>query len=249
MSELRFDGRVVIVTGSGNGLGRAYALEFARRGAKVVVNDPASQASNESDTPIRAADVVVETIRQAGGTAIANYDSVLNAQRIVNEAIQAFGRVDVLINNAGILRDKAFHKMKEADWDLVYKVHLKGTFLMTKAVWPVMRNQRYGRIINTCSTSGLYGNFGQANYSAAKLGILGFGNTISREGEGRNILTNTIAPVAATNMTKGIFSKEIFTATSVDNIVPLVVYLCHESSRNNGNIHEVGGGWFGHDCR
>lgn len=160
MSELRFDGRVAIITGSGNGLGKAYALEFARRGAKVVVNDPASTASNTSKFPIRAADLVVDKIRKAGGEAIANYDSVLYAERIVQEAIQAWGRVDILINNAGILRDKAFHKMKTKEWDLVNDVHLKGTFKMTKAVWDVMREQRYGRIINTCSTSGIYGNFG-----------------------------------------------------------------------------------------
>ncbi len=159
---IRFEDKVVIVTGAGGGLGRAHALLFARHGAKVVVNDLGGSTQGDGANS-SAADRVVEEIRQAGGTAVANHDSVTDGDRIVQQALDSFGRIDVVVNNAGILRDKAFHKMEDADWDLVYRVHVEGAYKATRAAWPHMREQNYGRVIFTASTSGIYGNFGQSN--------------------------------------------------------------------------------------
>ena len=200
MSQLRFDNRVVLVTGAGNGLGREYALFFASRGAKVVVNDLGGSHTGTGASS-RAADLVVEEIKAKGGQAVANYDSVEFGEKIIDTAVKTFGRIDVVINNAGILRDISFQKMSELDWDLIMKVHMKGAFSVTIAAWNIMREQGYGRIINTCSSSGLYGSFGQANYSAAKLGLHGLTLTLAKEGEKRNILINSIAPYAASRMT------------------------------------------------
>jgi 3-hydroxyacyl-CoA dehydrogenase/3a,7a,12a-trihydroxy-5b-cholest-24-enoyl-CoA hydratase len=242
MSEIRFDGKVVIVTGAGAGIGRKYALFFAARGAKVVVNDLGGSVQGQGASS-KAADTVVQEIKAAGGVAVANYDSVEFGDKIVKTAMDAFGRVDILINNAGILKDIAFQNMSEADWNIVLKVHLQGTFAVTRAAWNIMREQNYGRIINTASGSGLYGNFGQANYSAAKLGIHGLTSTLAKEGERRNIRVNTIAPVAATRMTETVLNKEVLSYLDADNIVPLVAYLCHDTNQESGSIFELGGGY------
>lgn len=168
-TQLRFDGKVAIITGAGAGLGRAYAHLLGERGAKVVVNDLGT-----SKEGVKAADIVVAEIKKAGGIAVANYDSVEFGDKIVKTAVDAFGTVDIVVNNAGILRDVSFMKMKEEDWDIIMKVHLKGTFSVTKAAWNIMRSKGYGRIINTGSSSGIFGSFGQANYAAAKMAMHGF---------------------------------------------------------------------------
>jgi len=243
MSEmLRFDGRVVVITGAGSGLGKAYALEFGKRGAKVVVNDLGGSRSGEGQSS-KAADLVVEEITKAGGIAVANYDSVEFGDKVIETAITNFGRIDIVVNNAGILRDSSFLKMKEADWDLIMKIHLKGAFSVTKAAWPYMKKQKFGRIINTSSGSGLYGNFGQANYSSAKLGLHGMSQTLAKEGHKYNIRVNSIAPVAASRMTQDMFAPEILETLTPDKIVPLVVYLTHESCNENGAVFELAGGW------
>eukprot|EP01133_Synstelium_polycarpum_P012503 gene12503-14676_t len=241
-AELSFKDRVVIVTGAGGGLGRVYALEFAKRGAKVVVNDLGTSGSGEGANA-KAADVVVEEIKKAGGQAVANYDSVEDGEKIAQTALNAYGRIDVLINNAGILRDMSFGKMSDNDWDLVYRVHCKGAFKLSRAVWNHMRDNKFGRIIMTSSAAGLYGNFGQANYSAMKLALVGLSNTLAHEGKGRNIHVNAIAPVAASRMTENIMPPEILALMKPEYIVPLVLYLCHESTTETGSIFEVGAGW------
>ncbi|MEE4249348.1 MAG: SDR family NAD(P)-dependent oxidoreductase, partial [Alcanivoracaceae bacterium] len=200
MSELRFDDRVVVVTGAGNGLGKSHALEFARRGARVIVNDLGGSAFGDGASKT-AADQVVEEIAAAGGEAVANHDSVTYGDRIIECALDNFGRIDVVINNAGILRDKSFHNMTEEDWDLVYNVHVKGAFKISHAAWPHLREQEYGRLIFTASAAGIYGNFGQANYSMAKLGLHGLAQTLAIEGAKKNIVVNTIAPIAGSRLT------------------------------------------------
>jgi len=244
MSELRFDGKVCVVTGAGGGLGKAYALLFASRGAKVVVNDLGVTRSGEG-TSSSAADLVVKEIREKGGEAISNYNSVEEGEKIIKTALDKWGRVDIVINNAGILRDASFVKMTDQDWDLIYRVHLKGSYSVTKAAWNAMREQKYGRIIMTSSAAGLYGNFGQANYSAAKLGLLGLGKTIAIEGEKSNIFCNTIAPIAGSRMTETVMPPDLVAALKPDFVAPLVAYLCHESCKENGQIFEVGAGWIG----
>lgn len=241
--DLSYEGKVVIITGAGQGLGRAYAHSLAKRGAKLMINDLGIAMDGKSHLPTRVADVVVEEVKKMGGNAVANYDSVENADRIVQQCIKVFGKVDVLINNAGILRDKAFQNMKYSDYKQVMKTHLNGTFMMCRAVWPYMRQQQFGRILNTSSVAGIYGNFGQANYSAAKLAIHGLTNTLAIEGENKNIIVNTIAPIAATRMTKGVLPDEIFNSVSVEHIVPIVEWLCHADNTSNGGLYEVGGGW------
>lgn len=258
MSELRWDGKVVIVTGAGSGLGKCYAKFFASRGASVVVNDLGGSVLGKFSTIFfaqilmtcigegtnsKSADVVVDEIKAAGGKAVANYDSVEFGEKIAKTAMDAYGRIDVLINNAGILRDKSFPKMTETDWDLIMKVHLKGSFSCSKAVWPVFREQNFGRIINTSSGAGIYGAFGQANYSTAKLGLHGFTQSLAKEGEKRNIRVNTIAPIAGTRMTETVMAKEIVEALSPEFVVPLVAYLVHESTEETGSLFEVGAGF------
>lgn len=242
MGALRYDNRVVIITGAGNGLGRTHALQFAQRGAKVVVNDLGGGIAGEGRGS-EAADAVVAEIRAAGGEAIANYDSVEEGDKIVAAALAAYGGLDVLVNNAGILRDVSFQKMQPADWDLVYRVHLLGSMRVTQAAWNVMRQKGYGRILMTTSAAGVYGNFGQANYSAAKLGIVGLANTLAEEGRARNIHVNTIAPIAASRLTQSVLPPELHEALGPEYVSPLVVWLCHESCRETKALYEVGGGY------
>lgn len=243
MAELRFDGRVAIVTGAGGGLGRAYAVELARRGASVVVNDLGGSFKGEGQSTTLADQVVAE-ITSAGGKAVANHDSVLDGTKVVDTAIKSFGRVDIVINNAGILRDVAFKRMSDQDWDLIMAVHLKGAFSMSQAAWPHMIEQKYGRIISTASTAGLFGNPGQANYSTAKIGLVGFAQTLAKEGKKFNINSNAIAPFAGTRMTETVSKPEVLEAMDPRHVVPMTLYLCHESCTASGDTYEAGAGVF-----
>ena len=240
--SLRFDGKVAIVTGAGAGLGRAYAMLLASRGAKVVVNDLGASVKGEGGSS-KAADIVVAEIKKAGGVAVANYDSVVDGEKIVKTAVDAFGTVDIVINNAGILRDVSFMKMTDNDWDLIMQVHLKGSYSVARAAWNIMRDKGYGRIVNTGSSSGLYGSFGQVNYSAAKMAMHGFSQALAKEGEKRNIRTNTICPLAASRMTETVLPKEVLENIKPEFVAPLVAFLCHESSEENGGLFEVGAGY------
>ena len=211
MADLRFDGRVAIVTGAGQGLGRAHALDLAARGAKVVVNDLGGAVDGTGASSGPASDVA-EEIRKSGGTAVPNGENVATAEgadAIVRTAISEFGRVDIVINNAGILRDKSFLKMTAAEFDAVLGVHLRGSFLVTHAAWPHLRAQAYGRVVMTSSPAGLFGSFGQANYASAKMGLIGLAKTLSIEGAKYGIKVNAIAPVAYTRMTADLFPPEL----------------------------------------
>merc|ERR1712137_1160732 len=192
----------------------------------------------------RAADAVVDEIKTKGGEAVANYDSVEDGDKIIETAIQHFGRVDILINNAGILRDVSFAKMTDKDWDLISTVHLRGVYKTTKAAWPHMVNNKFGRIINITSAAGVYGNFGQVNYSTAKSGILGFTKSCGLEGAKRGIFSNAICPIAASRMTETVMPKDLLDKMSPEAVVPLALYLCHESCDVNQEVIEAGGGWF-----
>ncbi len=243
MEELRFDGRVAIITGAGGGLGRSHALTLASRGAKVLVNDLGG-ALDGSGSSASAAQRVVDEIVAAGGVAAPNHDSVATwrgGEAIVQSALDAFGRVDVLINNAGILRDKAFHKMDAEMIDQVIDVHLKGALYLCQPAFTLMREQGYGRIVNTSSASGLFGNFGQANYGAAKAGLAGLTRVLALEGEEHGITVNAIAPIAHTRMTEGILG-ELASKVSPASVSPLVAYLTNEECTVNGNIYSVAGG-------
>jgi NAD(P)-dependent dehydrogenase (short-subunit alcohol dehydrogenase family) len=243
MPELRFDGRVVIITGAGGGLGRSHAIELARRGAQILVDDPGS-ALDGSGSSTFAADRVVDEIIAFGGIAAPCHESVSTAdggRAIVKAAVDAFGRVDVLINNAGILRDKAFHKMDDTMIDAVIDVHLKGALYVSQPAFVLMREQGYGRIVNTTSASGLFGNFGQANYGAAKAGQAGLTRVLSMEGAGHGIKVNAIAPIAATRMTEDVLG-DLAAKVSPESVSPLVAYLAHEECSVNGHIYSVAGG-------
>jgi len=234
---ISFSDRVAIVTGAGGGLGRAYALELARRGAKVVVNDlgGARDGSGRSD----AAAMVVAEIEAAGGTAIANGASVTDegqVEAMVREARERWGRIDILINNAGILRDKSFSKMSIEDFRAVVDVHLIGSAVCTKAVWETMREHAYGRILMTASSTGLFGNFGQANYGAAKLGLAGLAKTLYLEGVKYNVRVNTIAPVAATRMTEDLFPPDMLARFNPENVVPAALFLVSEDAPTNAIV-------------
>ncbi|KAL6723040.1 D-family protein [Ancylostoma duodenale] len=241
---LRFDGRVAIVTGAGGGLGRTYALELAKRGCKVVVNDLGGDAHGTSASTSMA-DKVVGEIKAAGGQAVANYDSVEFGEKIVKTAIDAFGRVDIVINNAGILRDVSLVKMTDLDWDLIFKVHVKGAYSVTKAAWPYMRKQNYGRIIVTSSNAGIYGNFGQTNYAAAKSALVGFSNSLAQEGAKYNIVANALIPTAGSRLTQTVLPESLLNALKPEYVTPLAVYLCHESFTESGKVFEAGAGWYG----
>ena len=247
MAEVRFDGRVAIITGAGGGLGRCHALLLASRGAKVVVNDLGGTVDGTGAGSSEMANKVVAEIKAAGGEAVADahgVDTLAGGQAIVKTALDAFGKVDILINNAGILRDKSFMKMEEEDWDKVAAVHLKGAYNVTKAAFPVMRENNYGRIIMTTSNTGLYGNFGQTNYSTAKMALVGFMNTLKLEGARYNILCNTIAPIAGTRMTATIMPPDMVEKLKPDYVSPLVVYLCSEECTDSGIVFAAGAGYF-----
>ena len=240
-----FADQVAIVTGAGGGLGRCHALELARRGAKVVVNDLGG-AMDGSGGSSAAADAVVAEIKAMGGEALANGGSVSDragAKSMVDDAMNAWGRVDVLINNAGILRDKSFSKMTLDDFDTVVNVHLLGAAYCSHAVWPIMREQNYGRILMTTSPTGLYGNFGQTNYGAAKLGQVGLMNSLKIEGAKNNIHTNTIAPVAATRMTENLMPEEVLEKLGPELVTPAALFLV-SSDAPNGVVLQAQGGTF-----
>ena len=244
-----FDGQVAIVTGAGGGLGRCHALELAQRGCRVVVNDLGGAMDGTGGGSEAALDVVAE-ITATGGQAIANGGSVSDragAASMVTQAMERWGRVDILINNAGILRDKSFAKMDLDDYQAVLDVHLMGSVNVTRALWPIMREQNYGRVVVTTSPSGLYGNFGQANYGAAKLGLVGLMNTLKIEGVRNNIHTNAIAPVAATRMTENLMPKEALAALGPELITPGVIFLCSQEAPN-GVVLQAQGGKFSVAC-
>ena len=235
---IRFDDRVAIVTGAGAGLGRSHAMLLASRGAKVVVNDPGG-AVDGSGGEHSVADKVVAEIKAAGGQAVANYNSVADmksAQSIVDTAVNAFGRLDILVNNAGILRDKAFINMSMEDFEFASQVHYIGTVYCTKAAWPIMRKQQYGRIVVTTSGSGTVGNFGQSNYGAAKMAVVGLINVLRIEGAKYNILCNAISPSAHTRMTEGLLPADMVKFMRPEFVSPAVAWLCSEQCNANGEI-------------
>ncbi|MDT5220406.1 MAG: hypothetical protein QOF15_2511 [Mycobacterium sp.] len=236
--------RVVVVTGAGGGLGREYALTLAREGANVVVNDLGGSRDGTGGGSAMA-DKVVAEIRDAGGRAVANYDSVAEADgaaNIIKTALDEFGAVHGVVSNAGILRDGTFHKMTSENWDAVLKVHLYGGYNVIRAAWPHFREQSYGRVVVATSTSGLFGNFGQTNYGAAKLGLVGLINTLALEGAKYNIHSNAVAPIAATRMTEDIMPKEVLEKLTPEFVAPVVAYLCTEENPDNGSVFVVGGG-------
>ena len=247
MSELRFDNRVAIVTGAGGGLGRAHALLLAKRGAKVVVNDLGGSIDGSASGGSSPADKVVAEIKAAGGEAVASYDGVdtwEGAQKIVAKAKEAFGKLDIVINNAGILRDVSFLKMTDEDWDKVLKVHLTGTMYVSRAAWPLVRENNFGRVVNTTSAAGLYGNFGQANYSSAKLGIVGLSKTLAHEGAKYNIKVNVIAPIAKSRMTETVMPANVLEKLAPEHVSALVAYLVSDKCEDSAQVYAVGGGYF-----
>ncbi len=243
--SIRFDGKVAIITGAGGGLGRAHALEFARRGARVVVNDLGGSLDGSGGSS-EAAQIVVGEIEAAGGTAIANGASVTDdagVAHLVKQAMDAYGRIDILVANAGILRDKSFSKMEIKDFEAVLAVHVMGTVKPVKAVWQIMRDQQYGRIVVTTSSTGLYGNFGQTNYGAGKLGVVGVMNTLKIEGAKDNIKVNAICPVAATRMTATMMPPAMLEMLKPEFVSPAVAFLASEDAPT-GVILTAGAGVF-----
>jgi NAD(P)-dependent dehydrogenase (short-subunit alcohol dehydrogenase family) len=241
VSDIELSGRVAIVTGAGGGLGRSHALALAERGAKVVVNDLGGGQGPSAGS-------VVEEIRTAGGDAVANEASVADrdgAAGMVEQAVQTYGRLDVVVNNAGILRDRSFAKMSEQEVREVLEVHLLGAFHLTSAAWPHLKEQGYGRIVNTTSPAGLFGNFGQANYAAAKMGLVGLTRTLAIEGRKAGIHVNVVAPLAASRMTETILPPEALAKLDPAQVSPLVVYLASEACEHTGGIFTAGGGYVG----
>ncbi|WP_052668700.1 SDR family oxidoreductase [Nitriliruptor alkaliphilus] len=242
MSDIELAGRVAIVTGAGGGLGRSHALALAERGAKIVVNDLGAGDGGPS------AAAVVDEITAAGGEAVANLASVADRQgadAMVDQALDAYGRIDVVINNAGILRDRSFAKLSEQEVRDVLEVHLLGAFHLTAAAWPHLKEQGYGRIVNTTSPAGLFGNFGQANYAAAKMGLVGFTRTLAIEGRKAGIHVNVVAPLAASRMTETILPPEALAKLDPAHVAPLIVYLASEACAHTGGIFTAGGGYVG----
>ncbi len=247
MDKISLDGRVAVITGAGGGLGRAYALEFARRGAKIVVNDLGGARDGSGKGSKTPAEEVVKEIQDLGGEAVANYDNVATAkggENIIKAAVKAFGTVDIVVNNAGILRDKSFVKMEPDNWEAVLAVHLKGAYNVTRPAFAIMKEKGFGRIIMTTSGAGLYGNFGQTNYSSAKMALVGFMNTLKLEGGKYNIKVNTIAPLAASRLTEDIMPPEIFEKMKPEFVVPLVTYLASEDCEASGQIFNAGMGFY-----
>ena len=234
---IRFDNKVAIVTGAGGGIGKEHALELAKRGAKVVVNDLGGSVDGNGASD--AANEVVELIKSEGGEAISNGASVTDLDAVkamVNETMEEWGRIDILVNNAGILRDKSFHKVTLEDFNLVMDVHFQGSLNCTHTIYPIMREQEYGRIIFTSSASGVYGNFGQTNYGSAKMAMIGLMNTLKIEGQNKNIFTNSITPVAYTRMTEGLIPEDFGKNLSSEFITPAVIYLASEEAPNGVTI-------------
>tara|TARA_S200000501_G_scaffold141440_1_gene133627 strand:- start:54 stop:953 length:900 start_codon:yes stop_codon:yes gene_type:complete len=234
---IRFDDKVAIVTGAGGGIGKEHALELAKRGAKVVVNDLGGNVDGSGASD--AANEVVELIKSEGGEAISNGASVTDlvaVKAMVNKTMEEWGRIDILVNNAGILRDKSFHKVTLEDFNLVMDVHFQGSLNCTHTIYPIMREQEYGRIIFTSSASGVYGNFGQTNYGSAKMAMIGLMNTLKLEGQNKNIFTNSITPVAYTRMTEGLIPEDFGKNLSSEFITPAVIYLASEEAPNGVTI-------------
>jgi len=245
MSEIRFDGRTAVITGAGGGLGRTYAIDLASRGANVVVNDLGG-ASDGTGGGSSMADAVVKEIQEAGGQAVANYDSVSTPEggaAIVQSALDAFGSVDVVINNAGILRDKTFAKLTPEDLEIVLDVHLKGAFYVSQPAFRHMKDAGYGRFLYTASAAGIFGNFGQTNYGAAKMGLVGLSNVLAVEGAKYNIKSNVIAPIAKTRLTEALLGP-VADSLAPDCVTPLSVYLVSEACEVSHEIYSVGGGRF-----
>ncbi len=243
MADLGFDGKVAIVTGAGGGLGRSHALELARRGARVVVNDLGGSVDGTGESA-SAAQKVVDEIVAAGGEAVADHNSVATpegGEAIVQTALDNFETVDIVINNAGILRDKTFHNLTPELLEPVIQVHLLGAFYVTQPAWKIMREKGYGRVVNTSSNSGLLGNFGQSNYGAAKMGLVGFTRVLANEGKSKGIKVNAIAPVAKTRMTEDLLGP-LGDKLEASEVTPTVVYLAHEDCPVNGEIYSVAGG-------
>ncbi|WP_062349394.1 SDR family oxidoreductase [Herbidospora yilanensis] len=241
---LRFDGRVAVVTGAGHGLGRSHALLLAERGAKVVVNDLGGALDGTGASAGPAAEVA-ELIVKNGGEAVANGDNVATpegAEAIVRQAVETFGQLDIVVNNAGILRDRSLGKITVEDFDAVLAVHVRGSFLVTRAAYPHMKERGYGRVVNTSSPAGLFGNFGQANYSTAKMGLVGLTKSTAIEGARSGITANAIAPIAWTRMTESLLPPEFEARFGPETISPLVAYLVHESCATSGEVFSVGAG-------
>lgn len=246
MSDIRFDGRVAVVTGAGNGLGRSHARFLAARGAKVVVNDLGGSVAGTGGSPA-AADSVVEEIRAAGGEAVASYDSVASeagGRRIIQTALDAFGTVDVLINNAGNVRDKSFAKMDLDDFRSLIDVHLMGAVYCSHAAWPIMREQRFGRIVMTSSSAGLYGNHGHTNYGTAKMALVGFMHALKEEGRRYNITVNAIAPMAVTRMSRVAMTDEFAEVSQPEFVTAAVAWLCAPENDASGHIIQGGAGYY-----
>lgn len=243
---IRYDNRVAVVTGAGSGLGRSHAMFLASRGAKVVVNDLGG-AVDGSGSSATAGEKVVAEIKAAGGEAVANADSVATpegAAAIIQTAIDNYGKIDILINNAGNLRDKSFAKLQPEDFDAVVDVHLSGSAYCTLAAWPHMKDANYGRIVMTTSSAGLFGNFGQGNYAAAKMGVYGLMNALKHEGRKFNININTLAPMALTRMTEGIMSDKIKPLVKPEFVTPIVAWFCAEENTTSGDVVEAGAGYY-----
>ena len=245
MSKISFEGRTAIVTGAGAGLGRSHALELARRGANVVVNDLGGSVDG-SGSSSQAAEAVVEEIKAAGGSAIAHGANVTAPDQVadmVDQAVKAFGKVDILINNAGILRDKSFSKMELSDFEMVLNVHLMGSVVCSKAVWDHMKANEYGRIVMTSSSSGIYGNFGQSNYGAAKMGVVGLMNVLQLEGRKNNIRVNTLSPTAYTRMTEGLIPEEAGKLMTPESVTPAAIVLASEDAPERTILCAGAGGY------